>query len=91
MLMEEGLENVFARHRRMATAVRKAVAAWGLKLVASDPKWYSDTVSAIYVPEGFDGNEMARHAYKFYNPSLVHQPGQDCRQGIPHRPPGGHE
>ena len=70
MLMEEGLENVFARHRRMATAVRKAVAAWGLKLVASDPKWYSDTVSAIYVPEGFDGNEMARHAYKFYNVAL---------------------
>ncbi|OGT79264.1 MAG: serine--glyoxylate aminotransferase [Gammaproteobacteria bacterium RIFCSPLOWO2_02_FULL_61_13] len=70
MLMEEGLDNVFARHRRMATAVRKAVAAWGLKLVASDAKWYSDTVSAIYVPEGFDGNEMARHAYKFYNVAL---------------------
>lgn len=70
MLLEEGLENVFARHHRMATAVRKAVAAWGLKLVASDPKWYSDTVSAIYVPEGFDGNEMARHAYKYYNVAL---------------------
>lgn len=70
MLLEEGLDNVFARHRRMATAVRKAVAAWGLKLVASDPKWYSDTVSAIFVPEGFDGNEMARHAYKYYNVAL---------------------
>jgi alanine-glyoxylate transaminase/serine-glyoxylate transaminase/serine-pyruvate transaminase len=70
MLMEEGLENVFARHRRMATAVRKAVAAWGLQLVASDPKWYSDTVSAIYVPEGFDGNEMVRHAYRYYNVAL---------------------
>lgn len=70
MLLEEGLENVFARHHRMATAVRKAVGAWGLKLVASDPKWYSDTVSAIFVPEGFDGNEMARHAYKYYNVAL---------------------
>lgn len=70
MLLEEGLENVFARHHRMATAVRRAVAAWGLKLVASDPKWYSDTVSAIFVPEGIDGNEMARHAYKFYNVAL---------------------
>ncbi|MBI1731449.1 MAG: aminotransferase class V-fold PLP-dependent enzyme [Gammaproteobacteria bacterium] len=70
MLLEEGLPNVFARHRRLATAVRKAVEAWGLKLVAADPKWYSDTVSAIYVPEGFDGNEMVRHAYKFYNIAL---------------------
>lgn len=70
MLLEEGLKNVFARHRRMAEAVRLAVDAWGLKLVAKAPKWYSDTVSAIYVPEGFDGNEVVRHAYKHYNLSL---------------------
>ncbi len=70
MLLEEGLDNVFARHTRMATAARKAVEAWGLNLVASEEKWYSDTVSAIYVPEGFDGNEVARHAYKYYNLAL---------------------
>lgn len=70
MLLEEGLENVFARHKRMATAVRKAVAAWGLKLVAAEEKWYSDTVSAIYVPDGFDGNAVAAHAYKHYNLAL---------------------
>lgn len=70
MLLEEGLENVFKRHNRMATAVRKAVAAWGLNLVAKDEKRYSDTVSAIYVPEGFDGNEVARHAYKYYDLAL---------------------
>ncbi|MEX2515653.1 MAG: aminotransferase class V-fold PLP-dependent enzyme [Gammaproteobacteria bacterium] len=70
MLLEEGLENVFKRHNRYATAVRKAVEAWGLKTVASDPKWYSDTVTAIYVPEGNDGNEMVRHAYRHYNLSL---------------------
>jgi len=70
MLLEEGLENVFARQHRIGTAVRKAVAAWGLKPVASDPKWYSDTVTAIYVPEGVDGNEVVRHAYKFYNLAL---------------------
>jgi len=70
MLLEEGLEQVFERHRRMATAVRKAVAAWGLTLVAKEPKWYSDTVSAIYVPKGFDGNEMVRHAYRRYNLAL---------------------
>lgn len=70
MMLEEGLENVFARHTRMAIAVRKAVEAWGLTLVAKEEKWYSDTVSAIYVPDGFDGNEVARHAYKYYNLAL---------------------
>jgi alanine-glyoxylate transaminase/serine-glyoxylate transaminase/serine-pyruvate transaminase len=70
MLLDEGLDNVFARHHRYAEAVRKAVAAWGLKLVAKEPKWHSDTVSAVYVPEGFDGNEVARHAYRRYNLAL---------------------
>lgn len=67
MLLEEGLENVFQRHNRMATAVRKAVEAWGLKPIAKEPKWYSDTVTAVATPEGFDGNEVVRHAYKHYN------------------------
>jgi alanine-glyoxylate transaminase/serine-glyoxylate transaminase/serine-pyruvate transaminase len=67
MLFEEGLENVFARHNRMATAVRKAVAAWGMRPIAKEPKWYSDTVTAVATPEGFDGNEVVRHAYKYYN------------------------
>jgi alanine-glyoxylate transaminase/serine-glyoxylate transaminase/serine-pyruvate transaminase len=67
MLLEEGLENVFKRHNRMATAVRKAVAAWGLKPIAKAPKWYSDTVTAVATPDGFDGNEVVRHAYKYYN------------------------
>ncbi len=70
MLFEEGLENVFARHTRMAKAVRAAVNAWGLNLVACEEKWYSDTVSAVYVPEGFDGNEVARVAYRRYNLAL---------------------
>ena len=70
MLLEEGLESVFERHNRMATAVRKAVAAWGLRLVAKAPQWHSDTVSAIYVPEEFDGNEVVRHAYRHYNLAL---------------------
>ncbi len=70
MLLEEGLENVFARHTRMASAVREAVSAWGLSLVARDEKCYSDTVSAVRVPEGFDGNAVARHSYKYYNVAL---------------------
>ena len=70
MLLEEGLDNVFARHNRLAEGVRKAVTAWDLKLCAKEPKWYSDTVSAICVPEGFDGNQVAKLAYQRYNLSL---------------------
>ncbi len=70
MIMEEGLENVFARHTRMANAVRAAVSAWGMSPIAKDEKWYSDTVTAVKVPEGFDGNEVVRHAYKYYNLAL---------------------
>ena len=70
MLFEEGLENVFARHNRLAEGVRRAVSAWGLDLCAKEPKWYSDTVSAILVPEGYDGNEVFKNAYERYNLSL---------------------
>jgi len=70
MLLGEGLENVFARHHRLAEGVRKAVAAWDLTLCAKHPRWYSDTVSAIRVPDGFDGSEVVRQAYHRYNLSL---------------------
>lgn len=70
MLEEEGLENVFARHRRLASGARAAVKAWGLKLCAKEPKWHSDTVSAIMVPPGFDGADVIDRAYKRYNLAL---------------------
>ena len=70
MLFDEGLENVYARHFRLAEGVRKAVDAWGLKLVAKSPDLYSDSVSAIYVPEGFDGNALAQHAFDAYSVSF---------------------
>ncbi|MEM7209189.1 MAG: aminotransferase class V-fold PLP-dependent enzyme [Pseudomonadota bacterium] len=70
LLLDEGLENVFARHNRIAESVRRAVAAWELDLVARGPEWYSDTVSAIYVPDGFDATEVIGGAYKNYNLSL---------------------
>ncbi|MEL6264295.1 MAG: aminotransferase class V-fold PLP-dependent enzyme, partial [Pseudomonadota bacterium] len=54
ILEEEGIENVFARHYRLAEGVRRAVDAWGLRLCAAAPKWHSDTVSAILVPENID-------------------------------------
>ena len=70
MLLSEGLDNVYARHRRLATGVRRAVDAWGLKLVAHSPELYSDSVSAIYVPEGFDSNALTDHAYAAYDVSF---------------------
>ena len=70
LLFEEGLENVFARHNRLAEGVRRAVFAWGLELCAKAPKWYSDTVSAIMVPEGYDSAEVLKNAYERYNLSL---------------------
>lgn len=70
LLLGEGLDAVFARHHRMAEAVRQAVSAWGLSLCAREPRWYSDTVSAIRVPDGLDANEVVKHAYRRYNLSL---------------------
>ena len=70
MLMAEGLENVFARHHRIAEGVRQGVAGWGLELCARDPKWYSDTVSAICVPDGYDAAEVVKIAYYRHKVSL---------------------
>ncbi|MGV6850063.1 MAG: L-aspartate--glyoxylate aminotransferase BhcA [Marinibacterium sp.] len=70
MLLEEGLDNVYARHHRLAEGVRRAVAAWGLTLVAQSPDLYSDTVSAIYVPDGFDANVLTDHAFNAYGVSF---------------------
>ena len=66
MLLSEGLENVFARHTRIASGVRAAVSAWGLELCASSPEVYSDTVSAIRTPEGFNATDIVTHAAETY-------------------------
>jgi alanine-glyoxylate transaminase/serine-glyoxylate transaminase/serine-pyruvate transaminase len=66
MLLDEGLENVFARHTRIAEGVRAAVSAWGLKLCATSPEVYSDTVSAICTPEGFNATDIVTHAAETY-------------------------
>lgn len=65
MIEEEGLENVFARHHRIAEGVRRAVAAWGLPLCAQSPDLWSDTVSAVMTP-GFDGTKVVTHAADKY-------------------------
>jgi len=66
MLLGEGLENVFARHRRIAEGVRAAVSAWGLDLCAEHPALYSDTVSAIRTPEGVNATDVVTHAAEKY-------------------------
>ncbi|MDA3922856.1 MAG: aminotransferase class V-fold PLP-dependent enzyme [Salinisphaera sp.] len=70
MLSAEGLPRVFARHRRIAEGVRRAVGAWGLSLCAKRPELYSNTVSAIEVPRGFDSGVLVRHAYEHYGVSF---------------------
>ncbi len=56
MLHEEGLDNVFARHDRLAEATRRAVRAWGLEIMCKDPKYYSPTITAVMLPEGHDAD-----------------------------------
>src|SRR5579884_3685896 len=57
MLQDAGLPAVFARHARHGEATRRAVRGGGLELVAVDPREYSDTVTAIFVPDGFSADE----------------------------------
>jgi len=71
MLAEEGLDNVFQRHHHLAGGVRAAVfEGWKLKLCAAAPKWHSDTVSAIMVPDGINGADVIARAFTRYNLAL---------------------
>ena len=66
----EGMDNVIARHARLAEGVRRGVAAWGLSLCAGDLGLHSNTVTAIRVPEGVDAREVIRIGYERYNASF---------------------
>jgi alanine-glyoxylate transaminase/serine-glyoxylate transaminase/serine-pyruvate transaminase len=70
MLQEEGMRNVFARHARHGEATRRAVSGWGLELVSVDPREYSDTVTAIFVPDGFDADALRATILERYDMSL---------------------
>jgi alanine-glyoxylate transaminase/serine-glyoxylate transaminase/serine-pyruvate transaminase len=71
MLAEEGLENVFQRHAYLAAGTRAAaLEGWNLKLCAVAPKWHSDTVTAVMVPEGINGAEVIARAFNRYNLAL---------------------
>lgn len=71
IIFEEGLELIFSRHRYLAEGVRAAVTrGWGLDLCAKEPKWYSDTVSAVMVPEGVNAAHVIDVAFRRYNLAL---------------------
>ena len=70
MLMEEGLENIFKRHTRLAEATRIAVKAWGLEILAKNPEEYSNTITAILLPEGYDSDSLRKVILDEYNMSL---------------------
>src|SRR5438105_2285248 len=67
MLHEEGLDNVYARHTRLAEATRRAIRAWGLEIICRDPKYYSPTVTAVMMPEGHDGDAFRALALDHFN------------------------
>jgi alanine-glyoxylate transaminase/serine-glyoxylate transaminase/serine-pyruvate transaminase len=70
MLLEEGLDNVFERHARMAEAVRRAVQAWDLELWCRDPKYHSTAVTAVKTPDGHDADAFRKVVLDTFNMSL---------------------
>ena len=64
MLEEEGLTSVFSRHARLAEACRRAVQAMGLKLLARNPDEYSNTLTAVCMPDGFDSDAYIAYAQR---------------------------
>jgi alanine-glyoxylate transaminase/serine-glyoxylate transaminase/serine-pyruvate transaminase len=70
MLMDEGLDNVFARHQRLAAACRAAISAWGLETQCLDPACYSPVVTAVVTPQGVDADALRKLILERYNLSL---------------------
>ena len=70
MLDEEGLQNVFARHRRLAEATRAAVRTWGLQVLCRCKEEYSPVVTAVVMPEGHDADQFRKVALERFNLSL---------------------
>ena len=70
MLAEEGLDNVFARHDRLAEATRRAVRAWGLEILCLNAEEYSSSLTAILMPEGHDADVLRKVALERFDLSL---------------------
>ncbi len=70
MLLEEGLENVLARHKRLATAARAAVNHWGLEVLCQNPAEYSPVLTAVLMPPGHDADQFRKVVLEACNMSL---------------------
>jgi alanine-glyoxylate transaminase/serine-glyoxylate transaminase/serine-pyruvate transaminase len=70
LLDEEGLDAVFARHQRHAEATRRAVRAWGLEVLALDPREYSPSLTAVLVPAGHDADRVRKTVLEAFDMSL---------------------
>jgi alanine-glyoxylate transaminase/serine-glyoxylate transaminase/serine-pyruvate transaminase len=70
MLMEEGLDKVFARHDRLAEATRRAVRTWGLELICLNPEEYSSSLTAVLMPPGHDADAFRKIVLERFNMSL---------------------
>ena len=76
MIFEEGLDNVFARHDRMAEATRRAVRAWGLDVQCEEPRHYSSVLTGVRLPEGHSANALRAAIVERFNMSLGNGLGQ---------------
>ena len=70
MLLEEGLEQVIARHQRWAVGVRTAVEAWGLEVQCQEPDVYSPVLTGVVMPDGVDADAVRRLIYERFDLSL---------------------
>ena len=70
MLQEEGLENVFARHARHGEATRRAVRAWGLEILCVNPAEYSNSLTAVLLPDGVDADHIRELILQRFDMSL---------------------
>jgi alanine-glyoxylate transaminase/serine-glyoxylate transaminase/serine-pyruvate transaminase len=70
MLLEEGLEQVFARHARLGEATRRAVRAWGLDILCVDPREYSNSLTAVLMPAGHDADAFRATVLERFDMSL---------------------
>ena len=70
MLLEHGLDAVFARHQRWAEGVRGAVIAWGLQIQCADPAVYSPVLTGVMTPDGVDADAVRKIIYERFDCSL---------------------
>ena len=70
ILLEEGLDQVFGRHKRLAAATRAAVNHWGLEVLCQEPKDYSPVLTAVVMPPGYDADKFRKTVAEKYNMSL---------------------